>query len=121
MTTILVVDDSPTDTHVLKSMLDKNGYTVLTASDGAQGIDSARRNKPELILMDVVMPGLNGFQTTRKLSKDPDTANIPVLIVTSKDQETDRIWGLRQGARDYIVKPVEETVLIEKIKANLDL
>lgn len=119
MSTILVVDDSPTDTHVLKTILDKNGYKVLTAPDGESGIQSAKLNQPDLILMDVVMPGLNGFQTTRKLSKDPDTLNIPVIIVTTKDQDTDRIWGLRQGAVDYIVKPVDETELIEKITPRL--
>lgn len=119
MSTILVIDDSPTDTHVLKTMLDRNGYRVLTAIDGESGIQAALNARPDLILMDVVMPGLNGFQTTRKLSKEPATAAIPIIMVSTKDQQTDRIWGLRQGARDYLVKPVDEADLLAKISQVL--
>lgn len=119
MARILVVDDSPTEAHVLKGMLEKNGHTVTTAPDGESGIAKAKEEKPELILMDVVMPGLNGFQATRALTKDPETQNIPIIIVTTKDQETDRVWGLRQGAKDYITKPVDETELVNKMNMAL--
>jgi len=119
MAHILIVDDSPTEIHVLTSILQKNGYEVSTASDGEKGIAAAQEIKPDLVLMDVVMPGMNGFQATRHLAKDPATAGIPIIIVTTKDQETDRVWGLRQGAKDYVTKPVAESDLIAKIKAVL--
>ena len=119
MTRILIIDDSPTEIHVLSGILNKNGFDVLTATNGEDGIATAKREKPDLILMDVVMPGMNGFQATRSLSKDPDTEAIPIIIVTTKDQETDRVWGLRQGAKDYLPKPVEERELVNKIKALL--
>lgn len=117
MARILIVDDSPTEVHVLKGMLEKNNFAVLIAANGEEGIARAKQEKPDLILMDVVMPGLNGFQATRSLTKDPDTGHIPVIIVTTKDQETDRVWGLRQGAKDFITKPVVETDLIAKINS----
>lgn len=119
MAQILIVDDSPTEIHVLSSILEKIGHTVLTAENGEDGIAKAKETKPDLILMDVVMPGMNGFQATRQLTKDAETGDIPVIIVTTKDQETDRVWGLRQGAKDYLTKPVEEAVLVEKINALL--
>ncbi|MCG5500114.1 response regulator [Ectothiorhodospira lacustris] len=119
MARILVVDDSPTELHVISSMLEKHGYTVVTASSGEEGMSRAREVKPDLILMDVVMPGLNGFQATRQLSQDPLTAGIPVIMVTTKDQETDKVWAMRQGARDYIVKPVREKDLIRILKEIL--
>lgn len=119
MAQVLIVDDSPTEVHVLSSMLEKGGHTVLTASNGEEGIAQAKSAKPDLILMDVVMPGMNGFQATRQLTKDPETADIPIVIVTTKDQETDRVWGLRQGAKDYVTKPIDEATLIEKINALL--
>ena len=106
MPTVLIVDDSPTEVHILRQGLEKAGFDILVANSGEEGIEVAKENKPDAIIMDVVMPGVNGFQATRKLSKDPDTAEIPVIIVTTKDQETDKIWGMRQGAVDYIVKPV---------------
>jgi len=115
MAKVLIVDDSPTEVHILKSFLDKNGHEVLVAQDGKTGIEVAQSEKPDIILMDVVMPGVNGFQATRKLSRNSETANIPVVMVTTKSQETDRIWGMRQGAVDYLVKPVKEKVLTEKI------
>jgi twitching motility two-component system response regulator PilH len=119
MARILIVDDSPTEIHVLKSILEKNSFEVLVANDGEAGIKMAKEQRPDLILMDVVMPGLNGFQATRKISKDPDTVNIPVILVTTKDQETDKLWGMRQGAKDYVVKPAEESDLIAKINTLL--
>lgn len=119
MTQIMIVDDSPTDTHLLKKILEKNGFNTLTAADADEGIQVAKREKPDLILMDVVMPGLNGFQATRELSSDPDTSTIPVIIVTRKDQQVDRVWGIRQGARDYVTKPVKEGALMSLIKEAL--
>jgi twitching motility two-component system response regulator PilH len=114
---ILVVDDSPTEIHLLTQMLSKNGFTVFTAVDGPDALSKAKANPPDAILMDVVMPGMSGFEATRALSRDPKTASIPVIICTTKSQETDKAWGLRQGARDYIVKPVAEKVLLNKIQA----
>ena len=119
MAQILIVDDSPTEAHVLKGMLEKNGFEVATAENGTEGIERAKQLKPDLVLMDVVMPGLNGFQATRQLTKDPETAEIPVIIVTTKDQETDRVWGMRQGAKDFLTKPVSEKTLMEKINLAL--
>lgn len=117
--TILVVDDSPTEQHVLKGMLEKAGFQVAMAVNGEEGIALAKRLHPHLILMDVVMPVLNGFQATRQLRNDQATADIPVIMVTTKDQETDRSWGLRQGADAYIVKPVAASDLIARIRAAL--
>jgi len=112
---ILIVDDSPTERHVLQDMLTKAGYEVLATDNGEDAIAKARSVKPDLILMDVVMPGLNGFQATRAISRDPETRSIPVIMCTSKSQETDKIWGLRQGARDYVIKPVVRDELLAKI------
>ena len=114
---ILIVDDSPTERHVLNDMLTKAGYEVVTSDNGEDAILKAKSLKPDLILMDVVMPGLNGFQATRAISRDPETRAIPIILCTSKSQETDKIWGMRQGARDYIVKPVNRDELLEKIAA----
>ncbi len=119
MALILIVDDSPTDTHVLKTMLQSNGYLTLLASDGEEAISKCHAEKPDLVLMDVVMPGINGFQATRALHRDPETASIPIIMVTSKNQETDKEWARRQGAVDYVVKPVAEGELVSKIKTVL--
>jgi twitching motility two-component system response regulator PilH len=119
MALILIVDDSPTEVHVMKTALEKHGYQIASASDGAEAIAKAKSMKPDLIFMDVVMPGVNGFQATRKLTADPETRSIPVIMVTSKDQESDRVWGMRQGAVDYLVKPVSPDELIEKAQAAL--
>lgn len=112
---ILVVDDSPTERYFLTDILIKNGFSVSTAENGEEALLKVKADKPQLILMDVVMPGQNGFQITRAISKDPETQDIPIIICTSKGQETDRIWGLRQGARDYVVKPVDPQELLAKI------
>jgi twitching motility two-component system response regulator PilH len=114
---ILIVDDSPTERHVLNDLLTKAGFEVVTSDNGEDAIVKAKQVKPDLILMDVVMPGLNGFQATRAISRDPETRTIPILLCTSKSQETDKIWGLRQGARDYVVKPVDRDELLGKINA----
>src|SRR5690554_751103 len=115
MARILVVDDSPTETQAFRTMLEKNGHEVLSAENGADGVALARQELPDVVLMDIVMPGLNGFQATRQLTKNPDTQHIPVIIVTTKDQETDRVWGKRQGASGYLVKPVPEATLLSEI------
>jgi twitching motility two-component system response regulator PilH len=114
---VLVVDDSPTERHVLTEMLDKAGYTTIIAESGEQAIAVARQEMPDLILMDVVMPGMNGYQATRTITRDEATRNIPVIMCTSKGQETDRIWGMRQGAHDYLVKPIDADALLAKIAA----
>jgi twitching motility two-component system response regulator PilH len=114
---ILVVDDSPTERHVLTDMLLKAGYTVVIADSGEQAIEVAKREIPDLVLMDVVMPGMNGYQATRTITREETTRHIPVIMCTSKGQETDKIWGMRQGAHDYIVKPLDNTTLLAKIAA----
>ncbi len=119
MAKILVVDDSPTEMYRFREILQKHGHQVLEAANGADGVATARAELPDLVLMDVVMPGLNGFQATRQLCKGEDTAHIPIIIVTTKDQETDRVWGRRQGAKDYLTKPIDETVLMRTIQQYL--
>src|SRR6185295_17846874 len=114
---ILVVDDSPTDRHFLTELLTKSGYQVSAAESAEEALAKAKQVQPDLVLMDIVMPGLNGYQATRELSKDEKTKHIPVIICTSKGQETDRVWGMRQGARDYIVKPIKQAELLAKIQA----
>ncbi len=119
MAKVLIVDDSPTETHKLTTILEKNGHSVLTATSGETGVDVAREQRPDVILMDIVMPGLNGFQATRQLSKDNHTTGIPIIMVTTKDQDTDRVWGMRQGARAYLTKPVAESKLLGVIEEVL--
>ena len=120
MAHILIVDDSPTDVHVFSTMLEKHGFETTSAGSAEEGITKAHEEHPDLILMDVIMPGMNGFQATRSLSRDADTCAIPVIIVSTKTMETDRVWGLRQGAKDYITKPVSERVLVAKINEQLE-
>jgi twitching motility two-component system response regulator PilH len=115
--TILLVDDSRTELHVLSELLTKRGYMVRTAENGDDALKRLQEEPIDLILMDVVMPGQNGFQLTRAITRDPQYTNIPVIICSSKNLETDRVWGLRQGAKDYVVKPVNPEELIAKIKA----
>ena len=114
---ILLVDDSKTELHYLSDLLGKRGYTVRTAENGEEAMRRLGEETPDLILMDVVMPGQNGFQLTRTITRDPRFANVPVIMCTSKNQETDKVWGMRQGARDYIVKPVNADELVAKIHA----
>lgn len=121
MARILIVDDSPTEMYKLTDMLKRHGYDVLQAVNGADGVALARLEKPDAVLMDIVMPGLNGFQATRQLTKDPETSAIPVVVVTTKDQETDMVWATRQGAKGYLTKPVDEEkliLLLKKLLAN---
>jgi len=117
---ILIVDDSPTETYKMETVLKKNGFGVVKAENGEEGVAAAKKELPDLVLMDVVMPGLNGFQATRQLTKAKETAHIPVVIVTTKDQPTDKLWGKRQGARGYLVKPVDDKDLVDAIRQILN-
>lgn len=120
MQQVLVIDDSPTESNRFREILEKNGYEVLTSKDAIEGIEKAKKTQPDAILMDVVMPGLNGFQATRQLTRDKQTAHIPIIFVTTKDQQADKIWGQRQGAKGYLVKPVDESVLIKAIQSIMN-
>jgi twitching motility two-component system response regulator PilH len=119
MARILIIDDSPTDTRVFTGVLEKHGHQVMSAGSAEEGLEAVKRERPDLVLMDVILPGMNGFQATRALAKDPETSAIPVIIVSTKNMETDRVWGLRQGAKDYLVKPPSERELISRIAALL--
>lgn len=119
MARILIVDDSPTETHKLSSILTKYGHEIITAGNGEEGVQVAKDTLPDAVLMDIVMPKLNGFQATRKLSKEPTTAHIPVIVVTTKDQETDRVWAQRQGAKGYLTKPLNEATLMKMLDGVL--
>ncbi len=114
---ILVVDDSPTDRQYLSDILTKNGFKVSTADSAEDALAKVKQARPDLVLMDVVMPGQSGFQATRTLTRDESTKSIPVIICTTKGQETDKNWGMKQGARDYIVKPIVPADLLAKISA----
>ena len=116
MARILIVDDSPSQLLGIKRIVEKLGHEALTAEDGAAGVEVAKRELPDMVLMDVVMPNLNGFQATRTLSREATTKHIPVILVTTKDQDTDRMWGLRQGAKAYLTKPFSEDELAEVIE-----
>jgi twitching motility two-component system response regulator PilH len=119
MARILIVDDSPSQLVGMRRTVEKLGHQVVTAEDGAAGVETATRELPDLILMDVVMPNLNGFQATRTIAKDPKTSHIPIILVTTKDQDTDRVWGLRQGAKAYVTKPIDEAELTRTINEYL--
>ncbi len=119
MARVLIVDDSESQLYALTKIVEGAGHQVITASNGEQGVEKAAAEVPDLILMDVVMPGLNGFQATRKIAKDKSTAHIPVIFVTTKNQETDRIWGMRQGASAYITKPVDKSTLLSAMDKAL--
>ena len=119
MALVLIVDDSPTEQHVIARLLEKHGFETVVANDGEEAISIAEQSRPDVILMDVVMPGMNGFQATRQLAKNPLTAGIPVVMVTSKDQESDKAWGLRQGAVDYLMKPVNDTDLLDAVRSRV--
>jgi len=120
MAKVLIVDDSESQLFALTKIVEGAGHDVITAHNGEEGVEKAVAEVPDLILMDVVMPGLNGFQATRKISKQSSTSDIPVIFVTTKDQETDRIWGMRQGASAYITKPVNKGVLLEAMNKALN-
>jgi len=116
MARILIVDDSPSQLLGIQRIVEKLGHQILTATDGAAGVETAKAELPDLVLMDVVMPNLNGFQATRTLARDEATRHIPVILVTTKDQDTDRMWGMRQGAKAYITKPFSEDELSEVLE-----
>ena len=120
MARILVVDDSPSETHQFVTVLAKHGHEVLTAETGNTGIEVAQAQQPDVILMDVVMPGMNGFQATRQLTRGAATSHIPVIIVSSKNQDVDRVWGERQGASGYLIKPVDDRTLIQTVNTVLN-
>jgi len=115
MAKILIVDDSQTQVQSIAKILQKHGHQTLSAEDGDSAVSVARSELPDLILMDVVMPGLNGFQATRNITKNEGTKHIPVIMLSSKDQETDKVWAVRQGASDYIIKPASEKELMSAI------
>lgn len=115
MSKVLIIDDSPVDTLHLTGILSRHGYVVISADDAELGVQVARDQQPDIVLMDIVMPGLNGFQATRLLTRSAQTRHIPVVMVSNKDQQTDRVWGARQGARGYVTKPVREHELIAVI------
>ena len=119
MTRVLIIDDSPTETHQLRELLNKHAFEVISADSAEIGISMVREHLPDLILMDVVMPGMNGFQATRQLTRDPQTAAIPIIILTTKNQDADKVWGSRQGARAYLTKPVTESLLLDTIQQVL--
>ncbi|HVC18064.1 MAG TPA: response regulator [Rhodanobacter sp.] len=119
MANIFIIDDSPTDVRVFTTLLERAGHQVVAVSSAEEGIERVRNDLPDLVIMDVIMPGMNGFQATRTLTRDSATQNIPVLIITTKSMETDRVWGLRQGARDFLTKPVGEKELLARIQKLL--
>ena len=120
MALVLIVDDSPTEQHLFSRALEKHGFDTVVASDGEEAIAKAKETQPQVIIMDVVMPGMNGFQATRQLKQNVETSSIPVVIVSTKGLETDRIWGLRQGAVEYLVKPVDAVQIVQAVEAALD-
>ena len=119
MARILIVDDSPSQLMGIRRIVESLGHEALTAEDGAAGVEAAKRELPDLILMDVVMPNLNGFQATRSITREPTTKHIPVILVTTKDQDTDRVWGMRQGAKAYVTKPIKEEELVKALSEFL--
>ncbi len=120
MADILLIEDSATDAHAYGSVLRSNGHTVLAASTGEEGMNMAQKHSPDLIIMDIVMPGVNGFQATRELRRGINTADIPIIMMSTKDQDADRIWGLRQGAVDYLIKPVKRRLLLKSVALALE-
>lgn len=120
MARILIVEDSPTQMEGLRRVVEGMGHTVVGAEDGDEAVRQARSAQPDVILMDVVMPGVNGFQATRTITRDPTTAHIPVVIITTKDGPADRAWGMRQGARAYITKPVTDGDIVAALNEALN-
>ncbi len=112
MANILIIDDSPTDVRVFTTLLERAAHQVVAVSTAEEGIERVRADMPDLVIMDVIMPGMNGFQATRTLTRDPKTQSVPIVMITTKSMETDRVWGLRQGARAFITKPVNEKELL---------
>lgn len=120
MAKILVVDDSPTMLTGTSRILLSAGHEVIQADSGTAAIEKATNESPDIILMDVVLPDINGFQATRKITTTPATQHIPVIMLTTKDQETDKVWAERQGASGYVVKPPKPAELLDKIHKLID-
>lgn len=120
MTTVLVIDDSPSEMAKFRDILAKNNFQVIEATNGIEGYQMATEHVPDVILMDVVMPEMNGFQATRKITRGETTAHIPVIMISTKNQETDRVWGKRQGAKEYMAKPVDENGLVNIIRKVME-
>jgi twitching motility two-component system response regulator PilH len=119
VSTVLVVDDSRTIVHALQMLLVRAGYSTFPAYDGVQAVEMAKRHMPDMILMDIVMPNMNGFEATRTLKADPHTRQIPIIIISGTDQASDRMWGARLGARAFLSKPINKAELLTKIGALL--
>src|SRR5688572_9100489 len=119
MARLVIVDDSESQVGTMVEALKNEGHGVMTVTDGESGVKYAKSQKPDLVLMDIVMPGLNGFQATRQITHDPQTSHIPVVLITTKSQETDRVWGTRQGAKAFLVKPIPDDVLMETVNEYL--
>lgn len=116
---IMIVEDSPTDRKIAESVCADNGYRVVTVAEGDKALDMAIEKKPDLVLLDVILPNKNGFQVCRQLKSNPETKDIRVIIVSSKDQASDKFWGIKQGADDYITKPYSEDDLLAAIEKNI--
>ncbi len=117
--TILIVEDSPTEMQIVKNALQSRGYNVITAANGEEGIEKAHRERPQLVVLDIILPGKNGYQVCRDLKSSPDTKDVPVIMLTSKSQESDRFWGLKQGADAYLIKPWREDELLATVARHL--
>ena len=115
MSRILVVDDSPTILHVMSKMLSKGGHEVVTSADGQEAVRVAVEEPPDLVLLDVILPKMTGYQVCRRLKSTPQTEHIPIVMLTSKTRDKDKQWGLKQGADEYVTKPVEEHALLDAI------
>lgn len=120
MARILIVEDSPTQLETIKRVVEGMGHLVLSVDNGDQAFDMAHALKPDMILMDILLPGTNGFQATRKISRSAETSHIPVIILSTKGEESDKVWGLKQGARAYLTKPVSDTELRRVIDLYLN-
>lgn len=116
---ILIVDDVPTDVALMKMAIAGLGHTVLVANNGIQAIDLVKQEKPNLVLLDIVLPKMDGFQVCRKIKRDPETAHIPIILVSSKTQESDKFWGFKQGANDFLSKPFANKVLVELVNKHI--
>jgi DNA-binding response OmpR family regulator len=117
--TILIVEDSPTELRSIASILEKQGYAVLTATDGEQAMALAESARPRLVLLDIVLPKKNGFQVCRHIKTTPATRDVKVILVSSKTQDSDRFWGLKQGAEDYVMKPFRDEDLLAAVARQL--
>jgi len=116
---VLIVDDSPTHLAFARQCLERSGYRISVAATGKHALQLTRELEPNLLLMDAVMPDMNGYQATRKLSRSRVTAQLPIILASSKDQEIDRVWGMRQGTVDDLIKPLEEAQLLGRVHYTL--